>query len=507
MIHARSAHGASASPHRPGPLAGRRGRPLSLPRLFLPLLLLLALVSACASGKAGLKSPELPARHWLDEAPGVPVENKDKLEAAVPNLYDPAKSFSFEDCVFLTIQQSPYLVNSAVDLEIKRVALTDAVWRYLPEPRMSLTVSSNLTRYNMNTRDTPGDYGRTKLRAGFYASFPNPVVTYFEHQVQKALVNVAISTHRKAVGEAIYEIAQSYLKLQARHDVLAAQKELLPLGKSLVAYWQQVESVEGRQGVALNVATQHQRELELMVEKTTMEEVMERTRLKIIAGVEPQQRLNVDVASASDILTGFDGPALKWEDRWSCTEDDLLLRAQVKLGDYNIMVAWAQYVPNMTVYVNNSPPAGQYQPPHGQEDTFVHLVFDFPLIDWGSRYRDVQTARMRKAQAFHDMARKRTDYSNKWLQAEQRVALARTQLKLEKNRLETAEMEFKEASIAYNEGTVELPDVVNRQETMTNARIGYINAELEYKLAQLEWMHVANLLQERFLGLPAKEII
>lgn len=465
------------------------------------------LIAACASNKAGLKSPELPARHWLDEAPGVPVENKSKLEEAVPNLYDPSKQFTFEDCVFLTIQQSPLLVNSAVDLEIKRVALTNAVWKYLPEPRMTLTVSNNLTRYNMGTRDTPGDYGRTKLRAGFYVAFPNPVSTYFEHQVQKALVNVAISTHRKAVGEVIYKIAQSYLKLEARHRILEAEKELLPLGKSLVAYWQQVEAVEGRQGVSLNVASQQQHERELTVEKTTMEEIMERTQLKIIAGLEPQQRLNVDAESAKSILDGFDGHALKWEDRWTCTEDDLLLRAQVKLGDFNIMVAWAKYVPDMTLQINNYPPAGQYQPPHGQEDTFLHLNFDFPLIDWGRRYRDVQTARMRKAQAFHEMARKRTEYSNKWLQAEQRVALAQTELKLQKTRLDTAEMRYKEARISFDEGTAELPDMVERQEAATNARIAYIQADLEYKLAQLEWMQLANLLQERFLGLPAKEIL
>ena len=331
--------------------------------------------------------------------------------------------------------------------------------------------------------------------------------TYFEHQVQKALVNVAISTHRKAVGEVIYKIAQSYLKLEAQRRMLEAEKELLPLGKNLVAYWQQVEVVEGRQGVALDVAAQQQRERELTVEKSNMQEVMERTQLKIIAGVEPQQRLNVDVASANTILEGFDGPSLKWEDRWTCTEDDLLLRAQVKLNDFNIMVAWAQYVPDMTLQINNSPPAGQYQPPRGQEDTFLHLNFDFPLIDWGRRYRDVQTARMRKAQAFHEMARKRTEYSNKWLQAEQRVSLAHTELKLQKTRLDTAEMRYKEARISFDEGTAELPDVVERQEAAANARIAYIQAELEYRLAQLDWMQLANVLQERFLGPPAKEIL
>ena len=476
-------------------------------RFFLLLMLTAALLAGACSKKAGLKSPELPAKHWLEEAPGVPVENKSKLESAVPNLYDPKKVFSFEDCVFLTIQQSPALVNSAVDIEIKRLAQTDAVWKYLPEPHMQFTVSNNLTRYNMDNKDTPSDYGQTRFRVGFYAAFPNPMATYFEHQVQTAMVNLAISTHRKAVGKAISKIGEAYLQLQAQQKIVEAQKELLPLGKELVDYWQKVESVDGRQGVSLNLAIQHQRELELRLEQTRMKEIMQRTKLKILAGVEPQQRLEVDTKSADSVLAGFDGHKLTWEDRWPATEDELLLRGQVKLGDYNIMVAWAQYVPTMSIALNNNPPAGQYQPTSGTEDTFLHLTFDFPLIDWGRRYRGVQTARMNKAQAFHELARKRTDYSNQWLQSEQRVALAETELKLAKTRLDTASMQFKEAQISFHEGIVQLPDMANKQEDMVQARIAYINADLDYKLAQLEWMSLSNSLAQRFLGLPAKEVL
>ncbi|MDE7242082.1 TolC family protein [Desulfovibrio sp.] len=485
----------------PGPRPGLRVGGLLL------LLLLLLLVAACSSNKAGMKSPELPRRHWLEDAPGVPVENKEKLEAVVPNLYDPEKQFSFEELVFLTIQQSPLLVNSAVDLEINRLARTNAGWKYLPEPRMTLMVSNNVTRYNMDMRNTPSDYGRPRMRATFYAPFPNPVATYFENKVQQGLVNVAISTHRKAVGDVLYEMAQSYLKLEARRRILAEQKGLLPLGTSLVQYWQQVEAVDGRQGTALDVARQSQRERELNVEKSTQEETIERTRIKLIAGVEPEQRLKVDTDNAESILDGFDGHALKWEDRWTTTEDELLLRAQLRLSDYNIMLAWAQYVPSITFYLNDSPPAGQYQPPNGQDDYFLHVAFTFPLIDWGRRYRDVQTARMKKAQAFHDIARRRTEYSYDWLQAEQRVSLAETDLKVQKIRLETADMKYKEARIAFDEGTAELPVLVEREEAAANARINYIRAELEYNLARLQWMYRANMLQERYLGPPAKEII
>ena len=466
----------------------------------------IALAAGCASQKAGVRLPELPARHWLEEAPGVPVENREKLQAAVPNLYEPGKEFNFEECVFLTIQQSPLLVNSAVDIEIKRLALTDAVWKYLPEPRMTITVSNNLTRYNENERDTPGNYGRTQFRVGFYAAFPNPVAAYFSHKIQQLLLNLAISTHRKAVGEAIYDIAKAYLKLNAQRRILEAQKELLPLDKDLVSYWKQVENVEGRQGVSIDLARQSQRESELKVEKTQMEEVMDRTRLKVLAGVDPQQRFNVNTKDSDSILAGFKGSDLRWEDCWQRTEDDLLLRAQIKLSDYNIMVAWAQYIPDMNIQINSYPPAGQYQPPGGQEDVFLHLNFDFPLIDWGTRYRGVQTARMQKAQAFHEMARKRSDYSNRWLEAEQGVALARTEERLAKNHFETAEMQLREATISFNEGLIELPELVEKRQDMVNARIELINAELDAQLAQLKWMYVANVLQERFLGLPMKEL-
>ena len=481
-----------------------------LPSLLAQMCCIFSIIfffAGCSSQKAGISSPELPARHWLQEIPGVPVEKKGRLDAAIKNLYDPMKKFSFGDSVYLAIQQSPMLVNSAVNLEIKRLALTDSVWRYLPEPHMTFSVTNNLTRYNEDTKYVSGDYGRTKFDVGFRCDFPNPIGTYFEHQVQKGLVNMAIATHRKAVGEAIYDIAKIYLKLQSVNEILEAKRAVLPLGKELKSYWQQVEIVEGRQGVQLNLADQHTRELELTVEKTQMELIMEKTRLKILLGVDAHNKFDVDEASANKILVGFTGKNLHWDDRWNVTEDDLLLRGQVKLADYNIMIAWAQYMPQMSLEVNKQPPAGQAQPSGGQEDLFLHINFDFPLVDWGHRYRGVQTARMEKAQVFHEMARKRTEYSNRWLQAEQSVALAENTLKIAKTQLTTAELQYQEALIAFREGTEEMPVVTNLHEQMANAKIRYIEAELEYKLAHLQWMYLANVLQERFLGLPPKNIL
>lgn len=483
-------------------------RSMWLAPLLCPLLLCSLLLAGCTSPKATQKAPELPARHWLEEAPGIPIEKKAQIETAVPNLYDPDKTFQFDDCVYLSIQQSPMLVNSAVELETSRLQLTDAIWKYLPEPRMTLTSSINVTQENKGSSDVVSNYGQTMFRVGFYAAFPNPLMTYFNAEVQKLSVGLAIATHRKAVGNVIKQIAEIFLKMQAQEKIAEEQKTLIPLTKKSTEYWKQVEATDGRQGAAVEIARQKEREAELKVEKTQMEATMQRTKLKIIAGVEPQQQLNVNVRDAAEkILDNFDGYKSTWEDRWAFTEDELLVRTQVKLQDYNIMVAWAAYVPDMNIQVNNNPPAGQYQPARGKEDTFVHLNFDFPLLDWGRRYRGVQTARMGKAKAFHEQARKRTDYSNKWLQAEQRVALANTSYKIAKNILDVAEVEWKQSDISFNEGIEPFPTLLAQKEKLVNARIEFINAVLELKLAQLQWMELANVLQEKYIGPPAKEVM
>ena len=288
---------------------------------------------------------------------------------------------------------------------------------------------------------------------------------------QELMANLALSSHRKAVGQAIYKIATAYTELDARRRINAVMKTLPDQSKSSLDYWQQVEAVDGRQGVQRNVAEQQLKEAELALEKGRMQETMLLTQLKILAGVDPRQRLSVDSGSVRPLIQRFDGRRLNWEDRWGQTEDQFLLRGQIKLADYNIMVAWAEYVPNMTLELNRTPSSGQYQPANGEMDSFLHLRFDFPLIDWGRRYRGVQTARMQKAQAFHKQANARTDYSNQWLQAE-------------------------EAEISFNEGLAPLPTVSSAHEAMINAQVALIEAEKELELAKLQWMFVSGMLQE-----------
>ena len=88
------------------------------PLICLAMAGLLMGGSGCASNKADRSAPELPARHWLDDAPGIPIENKAKYDAAVPDLYKPNKKFGYEDCVYLTIQQSPHQSLGRIEITL-----------------------------------------------------------------------------------------------------------------------------------------------------------------------------------------------------------------------------------------------------------------------------------------------------------------------------------------------------------------------------------------------------
>lgn len=473
-----------------------------LPSSFIVFTCLIFCIQGCASSMAGPDSPKLPATHWLKDGPGIPKENKPKLQAVFPHLYEPNRIFNFEECVYLAVQKSPLLVNSAVELEIKRVSLTDSVWKFIPEPHMIFSITNNMTGYNYGARDKPRNYGELQYEIGFYTQFPNPIKSYFEHAAKDLMVNLALSSHRKAVSETIYKIASTCLELEAQRKINDLMDTLPGLNQELVRYWEQVEVIDGRQSIELALAQQKVRESELTRERGKMQETALLTRLKMLVGIDPRQQLLVEPTSANKILNNFNGKKESWEDRWLLSEDQQLLRWQIKLADYNIMVAWASYVPDLSLQMNKNPPAGQYQPAHGLEDQFLHLNFTFPLIDWGRRYREVQTSRMQKAQMFHRQTNARIDFSNAWLQAEQRTAMTENNVRIAQIQAETAEMRQKEANISYEAGLTNMPLLVNAKETLVNMNVNLINVEKEFKLAMLHWMFVSGLLQQHFLGLP-----
>jgi outer membrane protein TolC len=468
-----------------------------------------AFLAACASPKATRQSPELPPRHWLGESPGVPVrsEKGEEVRDTVPlTLYQPEKTYNFEDCVYLAVQQSPLLVKSSIKLEMSRLKEKDAAWQYLPEGHVVLSSAANLTLYNQGNSYNYGDYGRTKFQVRFYAAFPNPIGTYLTNRARQIMTNVAVLTHRKAIGEAIWEIADNYLQLRTQKRIQAELAKLPAIVGESTTYWKAMDAGVGGHTLDVEMAAQNEKQVVLERDKSTHMEIMVRTRLKTLLGLGAEQRLNADPGDGESIFRDFDVRKLSWEERWELDRDYLAEKLNIKLRDYNIMLAWAQYMPTISFDVNTYPPAGQAQPYGGRDDYFLHLNFDFLVLDWGRRYRAVQDARMEKALAFQSMVEKRTQYANEWAQNEQAYAMSRTNAELAGSNLRSAELQAQKAEIEYKGGDLPLPELTARREAVVKARMALIEAELKQRQAELAWMHQAGLLEERFMDLPEKSL-
>jgi len=480
-------------------------------RYLIPALLiaLCAFISACASSKATQKSPELPPRHWLGETPGLPFRgDKDQeLHTTVPlSLYSPEKRYNFEDCVFLAIQQSPLLVKSSIKLEMNYLKEKDAAWKYVPELHMVLTSAVNLTHYNAGNRYNYGDYGRTIFRTKFYAAIPDPFTTYFSNKAQQVMTNIAVLGHRKAIGMAISDIAGNYLQMHAQNRIRDELAKLPGVAKETTTYWKAMQSSVGGHAIDIDMALQNEKQVTLQQDQTRHLDRMTRMRLKTLLGLGSEQPLETDPQDSGAIFQDFDGRKLHWEDRWMLSEEYLSEKMGIMLQDYNIMLAWAQYMPRMQFDVNNHPPSGQAQPPGGREDYFLHFNFDFTLLDWGRRYRGVQTARMDKALAFQSMAEKRTLYENNWSQCRQEYEMAVTNRELARGNLRSAELELQKTDIEYKGGDVPLPMLTKCKEAVIRARVALIEAELAMQQAELRWMHLAGVLDERFMDVPSRSL-
>ena len=485
--------------------------PVLIRRCLVPaaLIALCAFIGACASSKATRKSPELPPRHWLGETPGLPFRSDDKgeLHATVPLfLYSPEKRYNFEDCVYLAIQQSPLLVKSSIQLEMKYLKEKDAAWQYAPEVHMQLTSAINLTHYNDGNPYNYGDYGRTIFRTRFYASIPDPFTTYFTNKARQVMTNIAVLGHRKAIGMAIWEIADNYLQLTAQKRIRDELAKLPDVAKESTTYWKAMNASAGGYTIDTDIALQHEKQVTLQQDKTRHIEKMILMRLKTLLGLSSDQQLETDLQHNDSIFRDFDGRALYWEDRWALSEEYMTEKMGILLQDYNIMLAWAQYIPTMSLDLNTYPPMGQAQPLNGREDYFLHFGFDFTLLDWGRRYRGVQSARMDKALAFQSMAEKRTKYENSWSQCRQGYEMALTNKDLAKGALLSAELKQQKADIEYKGGNLSLPELTESKEAVIQARVSLIEAELAVQQAELNWMHLAGTLEERFMDVPSQSL-
>lgn len=465
--------------------------------ILLLLFILLAMLPACSRSYPGL--PDLPEKDWLNP------DKKEKPASANLDIYSPDKTLSMDDLVWLAIQQSPAISSGRVNLDIQEINKRDAKWRYIPELHVLYTISNNITRYNENDPTIKNmedsGYGETKYQLSFSGYFNNPVATYFSVKAADELLQVAIVTQRKAIAQVINQIAVSLLAIDLYEQTIASLKKSLEMAKKRAEIVAVREKHETRLYNPGSVHEDNIRELELRIREDEINLMAERFNLKRIVGLDSKQALKVDAKSVYGLLDKFNMDALNWQDVWKRTEDNYLLRQQVRLEQANVMLAWAQYMPNISFVINESAPNGQAQPANAETDQFLHITFDFPILDWGHRWRMAETAEARQRQRRLDEIQREREYGDRWEKMRQDLLLAQTRLERARISADNAAKRLQAVEIAATAGSgatyVEVADLAQQE---TEKELAMLHTARGCALARLAWIHEASGLSNHYLG-------
>lgn len=463
--------------------------------IALSAVLSLCLTSCSQPGYEGFSS--LPQKDWLQEG------NKKGQQAPAEKrliFYSPDKVHSFSDLVFLSIQQSPIISRGHINLEIQQISQRDTKWRYLPEMHLLYTISNNITKYNSNNKMKGSDYGQPSYQVSFNGIFNNPVATYFSVQAQNDMMQVAIVTQRKAVGETIRAIADCLLLMNLKEKTIENLKELLAIAQKQHAIAATRESVQPNILAPASFTEDFIQDVTLRIRTAETELALQRSQLKQLVGVDIAQKLDVDTQSVYTVLDSFDPRSRSWQDYWDKTEDRYLLRQQVRLEEANIMLAWAQYMPNISIAINENEPNGQDKPYGGKTDTFAHITFDMPLLDWGHRYRMASISRARKRQSQYDEIQRQREYGQRWLSMEQEFVLAKARAEQRKHAVKSARRRQEVISIAFQNGTADMSTLASFQQGELERRLALLLAQYDIARVRLSWMHMAAGLTHYFLG-------
>ena len=461
------------------------------------ILAVAILISGCGSTSyQGL--PDLPEKDWLASK----AENVEKNSENVNvEFYQPDKIHSFQDLVYLAIQSSPVISQGRINLEVQQISRRDALWRYLPEMHLLYTISNNITKYNESQIGKfDSSYGKTQYQVSFTGVFNNPVANYFNVQAQEELMQVAIATQRRAIGDCIQNIADMLLLIDLREKSVSSLKKMLASAEKLRDFASTKEKYLPNLNTPASQSEEVVQDIRLRLRAAEMELSLVRSQLKLLVGIDTSNVLKVDPSGVYGTLSSFIPEKHSWQDCWEQTEERYLLRQQVRLEEANVYLAWAQYVPNISMVLNENPPNGQSQAAGARTDQFFHLTFDFPLLDWGHRYRMAAMSGAKKRQRMLDEIQRQREYGQRWVTLEQQLLLAQARAEQRKFAEQAAQKQADAMQIAFENGTVSLSDMLNAQQLANEKRLLAFQAEYDVAKAKLSWMYFSSELSRFFLG-------
>ena len=449
-------------------------------------------ISLAGQEAASQKSGAEPEQPVSDQEPGDDaMANGKSLEATVAvgsKSVVPDKALNFEECVFLALKQSPYFVESAMQVQLNRIDESDSWYQLLPK----FLVSTGYVVTGPNIEDS--DRFSLSFSTGSY----DPIAAGFSIQATKLVTEVAILVHMKTINKGLFNLGKMFLELSYFDRSIVLQEELVALAKHEKTYLSNLLKTGGTNPLEVRIAEQ-QVEMALL-ERESLEakrdELFE--DLKIFLGLGIEDELQLDLQDADDQVLGFFSPSHVTIADVHANSIDLKIQKQRReLQEYNIKLAWANYLPKIYFQARTADPIDKDDADDG---LYTSVGFTWTLWDWGERYRNVRRQRMNTRQEVVKENLQELDLTSDWRSglANRRSSLA--SMKVAKAEVELAGLRKRQGEISYQAGTQPFPVYLDQIREYFLARKSALDKELDDESAMFDLRYMSGDLFNTYIN-------
>ena len=371
----------------------------------------------------------------------------------------------FEACVRLALRQSPYLVRSSMDIDLKRLDESDARWSMIPPVDLQ-------TYYYLDRPYTTGKPYSINFNWPSY----NPFGSFFLLQARKMLTQMAIYGHMGVISQGLERLGKQFLDLGAMKGLAALQDDLIKVCKDNLAFAQ--NRLDIGTGTTLDVRLAAQELESAKNEKESLETTQSRTlsSLKTFLNLKPGDPFSLDLHDAPrQVLGSFDPAAATLEQAKDRSFELKIEKLKIKMQGYNVSIAKTRVYPS--ILLSASTPNPLYSTTTG---IYVGVGLDIPVWDGLKRIRDVGRQKTILRQLGLEKDTKEGDFADQWNAAEENLKGAAADLKLDQSKEEVARLKERQAEISYQSGGKTLDTWLEARNDAIEAQKATANKALEH---------------------------
>jgi outer membrane protein TolC len=433
----------------------------------------------------------------------------------------------FQECVRVTLAQSPLLTKSSIEIESKRLDVGDAYSQFIPTMVMSTTfylrlpeykntgISSALTASNATDAFNAlyaGDAvnrDRKKYDLNFSTGTWNPVLTAFEVSAKKELVNIAVLSHLKVIDGGLKQLGTVYLQLGMIDSMLKVIKEKEELAVKNLEYSKTKVGLGQGAQLDIRIAESKISVVKAEAEKLRTNKAVLTDQMKFLMGIPFVQKVDFVLGNASQQVLEDFNPANVTDEKLRKHSFPLRIHEYEKaLQRKNIALSYIHFLPTFSFgftsvsTLNNSTYKNEGSFPFLYPNVTLNMPFD-----WWTKGRDV--SRQYKKQAQLNVEGRNTEFKtmNDFQQALAKLRAANSEVKYAETEADLQKLMTQQAQFKFESGQVEYDAIVSAMSDYLDKKKDLVMKQSDRDAAMLEVRSQAGDFQDRYINATVMENI